>query len=140
MKFIFVFRIFSAFLLISTTVFAEDPNDCSKRIFELNEWNISTEQQVACLNQNPAYEVGTAELCLADKSDISDIYKKYLKFEKDHDEAWHIYSTTQDDVVRRSAEAEMMKIEMDWSRFGYRQEVFGFLSLIDIARITCKEN
>ena len=112
-------------------------NQCIDKISNANNWISLSEEQIGCMEINSEFYSSLDVLCLADKSDISKAYDKFLDYKIKIDEAFSRFQAATNPGERTLANAELQDLIRDQKTYGVSKGIWEALDTINFLKYSC---
>lgn len=113
-------------------------NECTKNLFNLNDWSELSEPVLSCLNSSVDFNDAINELCQSDRRQLSTEYQQYLKYKKEYEDtlAWY-QSLPQEQQQTATAIFKLRRAKENWENLGLKNTIRSIKNKLDESYRSC---
>ena len=127
-------------LAFSMSSFAQSAkiNECSSKVFSIDNWPELSEGVLTCLDANSDFVEGISYLCSEQRTKVSVNFGSYLKYKKSYEDAVAVLQAIPPNQPRAVAQMKVQQAAEDWSILGNRHQVSVNLNKVHSSTYSCK--
>lgn len=127
-------------LAFSMSSFAQSAkiNECSSKVFSIDNWSELSEGVLTCLDANSDFVEGISYLCSEQRTKVSVNFGSYLKYKKSYEDAVAVLQAIPPNQPRAVAQMKVQQAAEDWSILGNRHQVSVYLNKVHSSAYSCK--